>query len=121
VGRAAAVSATVYALYRYTFPDGHTKEWALGERADGQLEVRWGPAGRLVQRAMYPAARRSGLAARADAKVRKGYVAAGVVHIDGSGRPVAVVGAPPSSARPRTPVPHIDLSALDTGAADYWF
>ena len=117
------MSATVYALYRYTFPDGHAKEWALGERADGQLEVRWGYAGRLVQRAVYPAARRAGLATRADAKVRKGYVAAGRVHIDALGRPVAVVGTPPRPpvASSRAPVPRIDLSALDTGAADYWF
>jgi len=117
------VSATVYALYRYTFPDGHAKEWALGERADGTLEVRWGHAGHLVQRAVYPVARRAGLALRADTKVRKGYVAVGLVHIDAAGRPVAVVGTPPRlpSASPRAPVPRIDLAALDTGAADYWF
>jgi len=116
------VSATVYALYRYTFPDGHAKEWALGERADGHLEVRWGHAGRLVQREQYPAARRADLARRVAAKVRKGYVAAGRVQIDASGRPVAANDPPPpASPRPRSPVPRIDLSALDTGAADYWF
>jgi hypothetical protein len=117
------VSATVYALYRYTFPDGHAKEWALGERADGHLEVRWGHAGHLVQREQYPAARRADLARRVAAKVRKGYVAAGRVHIDAAGRPVAVVVTPPRppAASSRTPVPRIDLSALDTGAADYWF
>jgi hypothetical protein len=117
------VSATVFALYRYTFPDGHAKEWALGERADGQLEVRWGHAGRLVQREQYPAARRTDLAHRVAAKVRKGYVAVGRVCIDDTGRPAAVVGAPPCppAARPRAPVPRIDLAALDTGAADYWF
>ena len=70
------MSATVYALYRYTFPDGHAKEWALGERADGHLEVRWGHAGRLVQQEQYPAARRTDLAHRVATKVRKGYVAA---------------------------------------------
>ena len=117
------MSATVYALYRYTFPDGHAKEWAFGERADGQLEVRWGHAGRLVQREQYPAARRTDLAHRVAAKVRKGYVATGLVHIDAAGRPVAVVGVPPRppAASPRAPVPRIDLAALDTGAADYWF
>ena len=116
------MNATVFALYRYTFPDGHAKEWALGERADGTLEVRWGHAGHLVQRAVYPVARRAGLALRADAKVRKGYVAVGRVGIDDAGRPVAAIDLPPrASLRPRSPVPRIDLSALDTGAADYWF
>jgi hypothetical protein len=117
------VSATVYALYRFTFPDGHAKEWALGECADGTLEVRWGHAGRLVQREQYPAARRADLARRVAAKIRKGYVAVGRVRIDDAGRPVAVVGTPPRppAASPRAPVPRIDLSALDTGAADYWF
>ena len=116
------MSATVYALYRYTFPDGHAKEWALGERPDGALEVRWGYAGRLVQRAVYPAARRAGLATRADAKVLKGYVAVGRVGIDDAGRCIAAIDLPPrASLRPRSPVPRIDLAALDTGAADYWF
>jgi hypothetical protein len=117
------VSATVYALYRFTFPDGHAKEWALGECADGTLEVRWGHAGRLVQGEQYPAARRADLARRVAAKIRKGYVAVGRVRIDDAGRPVAVGGTPPRppSARPRAPVPRIDLAALDTGAADYWF
>lgn len=116
------MSATVYALYRYTFPDGHAKEWALGERADGHLEVRWGHAGRLVQREQYPAARRTDLAHRVATKVRKGYVAAGRVCIDDAGRPMAAIDPPPrASLRPRSPVPRIDLAALDTGAADYWF
>ena len=116
------MNATVYALYRYTFPDGHAKEWALGERADGQLEVRWGYAGRLVQREQYPAARRADLARRVAAKIRKGYVAVGRVGIDDAGRPVAANDPPPrASLRPGSPVLRIDLSALDTGAADYWF
>jgi hypothetical protein len=117
------VSATVYALYRYTFPDGHAKEWALGERADGTLEVRWGHAGHLVQCEVYPVDRRADLMRRVAAKTRKGYVAAGLVHIDEAGRPAAVGGIPPRppAARPRAPVPRIDLSALDTGTADYWF
>jgi hypothetical protein len=116
------VSATVYALYRYTFPDGHAKEWALGERADGHLEVRWGHAGRLVQCEVYPVARRADLMRRVAAKTRKGYVAVGRVGIDDAGRPVAAIDPPPrASLRPRSPVPRIDLSALDTGAADYWF
>jgi len=116
------VSATVYALYRYTFPDGHAKEWALGERADGQLEVRWGHVGRLVQCEVYPVDRRADLARRVAAKIRKGYVAVGRVGIDDAGRPVAAIDPPPrASLRPGSPVPRIDLSALDTGAADYWF
>jgi hypothetical protein len=116
------VSATVYALYRYTFPDGHAKEWALGECADGTLEVRWGHAGRLVQREQYPAARRADLARRVAAKIRKGYVAVGRVGIDDAGRPVAANDPPPrASLRPGSPVPRIDLAALDPGAADYWF
>lgn len=116
------MSATVYALYRYTFPDGHAKEWALGERADGHLEVRWGHAGRLVQREQYPAARRADLARRVAAKIRKGYVAVGRVGIDDAGRPAAAIDPPHHvSPRLRSPIPHIDLSALDTGAADYWF
>jgi hypothetical protein len=117
------VSAPVYALYRYTFPDGHAKEWALGERADGTLEVRWGYAGHLVQCEVYPVDRRADLMRRVAAKTRKGYVAVGRVHIDAAGRPVAVVGTPPRppAASARAPVPRIDLAALDTGAADYWF
>jgi hypothetical protein len=94
----------------------------VGERADGPLEVRGGHAGHLVHREQDPAARRADLARRVAAKVRKGYVAVGRVGIDDAGRPVAAIDPPPrASLRPRSLVPRIDLAALDTGTADYWF
>ena len=121
-----------FELYRYTHPDGSAKEWAWCERPGVGMEVRWGRAGRLVQKAGYPPTRRREVIERALAKQRKGYRFVGWCRIDDAGRPFDVRSQPPgpSNAPPRPeprathkaaggPVP--DLSTIETGTDDYWF
>jgi hypothetical protein len=121
-----------FELYRYTHPDGSAKEWAWREQPGVGMEVRWGRAGRLVQKAVYPPNRRREVIERALAKQRKGYRFVGWCRIDEAGRPFNVRSEPPgpSTAPPRPeprathkvaggPLP--DLSKIDTGSDDYWF
>ena len=96
------------------------------------MEVRWGRAGRLVQKATYALDQRRQVMQRALAKQRKGYRFVGWCRIDPSGRPVDLRGpdgpqrepAPrPMTPKPAStpPAPGIDLSQIETGREDYWF
>ena len=122
-----------FELYRYTHADGTAKDWAWCEHPGQGMEVRWGRAGRLVQKATYPAGQRRMVMERALAKQRKGYCFLGWCRIDAAGRPVDLrrpetpslndradrrTTLKPSS-RPSLPVP--DLSQIETGRDDYWF
>jgi len=115
-----------FELYRYTHADGSAKEWAWCVQADG-IAVRWGRAGRLVQQARYPLARRAEIEERARAKERKGYRYLGRYGIDADGRAVAVTAQTnrPTRSTPKpTTKPNvtpIDLSKVETGGEDYWF
>jgi hypothetical protein len=121
-----------FELYRYTHPDGSAKEWAWCEHPGVGMEVRWGRAGRLVQKAGYPPTRRREVIERALAKQRKGYRFVGWCRIDDAGRPFDIRARPagqspaPPRSEPRAaaktacgPVP--DLAKIDTGSDDYWF
>ena len=122
-----------FELYRYTHADGTAKDWAWCEHAGIGMEVRWGRAGRLVQRATYPTSQRRRVIERALAKQRKGYCFLGWCRIDAAGRPLElrrpstpVVNAhtdrrtaPKPPSPPPLPLP--DLSQIETGADDYWF
>ena len=121
-----------FELYRYAHSDGTAKEWAWREESGVGMEVRWGRAGRLVQRATYPLDQRRQVMQRALAKQRKGYRFVGWCRIDPSGRPVDLrepdglqrEPAPrPMTPKPAStrPVPGIDLSQVETGREDYWF
>jgi len=122
-----------FELYRYTHSDGTAKDWAWCEHPDAGMEVRWGRAGRLMQKATYPVAKRRMVMERALAKQRKGYCFLGWCRIDAAGQPVDLrrpsTPAPPGSAdRQITPttasgpsLPRIDLSQVETGTDDYWF
>jgi hypothetical protein len=121
-----------FELYR-THADGSAKDWAWCEHPGVGLEVRWGRAGRLVQKATYPPAKRRMVMERALAKQRKGYCFLGWCRIDAAGRPMGLrrpsTPASPGSADWRiTPttasepgIPRIDLSRIETGSDDYWF
>jgi hypothetical protein len=114
---------TGFALYRYTHPDGSAKEWAWGEAGD-TIAVRWGPAGHLVQQAVYPRTQRDTVVQRAAAKEAKGYFYVGQFVINADGRPLATErdatakGVTPAG-RPAAPL--IDLARLETGGEDFWF
>jgi hypothetical protein len=122
-----------FELYRYTHSDGRAKDWAWCEHPGLGLEVRWGRADRLVQKATYPAGQRRLVMERALAKQRQGYWFVGWCRIDSSGRPVALRRPETPSLRnqadrrttpnpvspPSRPWP--DLSQIDTGRDDYWF
>ena len=120
-----------FELYRYTHADGSAKEWAWREQPGVGMEVRWGRAGWLVQKATYPLSRRRQVMQRALAKQRKGYRFVGWCRIDPSGRPVDLRGSAvgPHEAHTVTPLrpastppaPGIDLSQVETGREDYWF
>jgi hypothetical protein len=122
-----------FELHRYTHTDGSAKEWAWREEPGVHMEVRWGRAGRLVQKATYPLDQRRQVMQRALAKQRKGYRFVGWCRIDPSGRPVDLLGpavvphearaATPAPPRPTStpPAPGIDLSQVETGREDYWF
>jgi len=122
-----------FELYRYTHADGTAKDWAWCEHPGIGMEVRWGRAGRLVQKATYPAGQRRMVIERALAKQRKGYCFVGWCRIDASGRPVALrrPETPPlndhadrrTTPKPPRPPSHPlpDLSQIETGRDDYWF
>ena len=122
-----------FELYRYTHADGTAKDWAWCEHPGIGMEVRWGRAGRLVQKATYPTSQRRRVIERALAKQRKGYCFLGWCRIDATGRPrelrrpsTPAVNAhadrrttpkPPSPA----PAPLPDLARVETETDDYWF
>ena len=122
-----------FELYRYTHADGSAKDWAWCEHPGVGMEVRWGRAGRLVQKATYPPGKRRMVMERALAKQRKGYRFLGWCRIEDSGRPVDL--RRPSTPRQEEnadrkvtpkhasgpPVPLPDLSQIETGTDDYWF
>ena len=121
-----------FELYRYTHPDGSAKEWAWREQPGVGMEVRWGRAGRLAQKAVSPPSSRRAVMERALVKQRKGYRFVGWCRIDPSGRPVDLrepdgpqrEPAPrPAPPRPAStpPARGIDLSQVETGREDYWF
>jgi hypothetical protein len=122
-----------FELYRFTHSDGTAKDWAWCEHPAVGLEVRWGRAGRLVQKATYPVAKRRMVMERALAKQRKGYCFLGWCRIDSAGLPVdlrrpSTPASPGSADRRITPttasepgIPRIDLSRIETGSDDYWF
>jgi hypothetical protein len=122
-----------FELYRYTHVDGSAKEWAWCEHPGVGMEVRWGRAGRLGQKATYPLGKRREVMERALAKQRKGYRFVGWCGIDDSGRPVdlrrprsgglddASAGRPTQKRAGGPSVPLPDLSEIETGADDYWF
>ena len=120
-----------FELYRFTHSDGTAKDWAWCEHPGVGMEVRWGRAGRLVQKTTYPASKRRMVMERALAKQRKGYCFLGWCRIDAAGRPVDL-------RRPTTPndatdrrtapkpssglsLPLLDLSQIETEMDDYWF
>ena len=78
----------IYELYRYRHPNGDAKEWAVAI-VDGQVHVRYGKAGNLVNGGI-PQARYTDAHAeknrRVQEKTRKGYqyVDRVTVHTDGS-------------------------------------
>ena len=122
-----------FEIYRFTHSDGTAKDWAWCEHPGVGMEVRWGRAGRLVQKTTYPASKRRTVMERALAKQRKGYCFLGWCQIDSAGRPVdlrrpatpspnhdADRRATPKPLRgPSLPLP--DLSQIETGMDDYWF
>ena len=122
-----------FELYRYTHADGTAKDWAWCEHPGIGMEVRWGRAGRLVQKATYPTSQRRMVIERALAKRRKGYCFLGWCRIDAAGRPLALRRpstpavnadadrrtAPKPPSPPLVPLP--DLSQIETGTDDYWF
>ena len=122
-----------FELYRFTHSDGTAKDWAWCEHPGVGMEVRWGRAGRLVQKTTYPASKRRTVMEHALAKQRKGYRFLGWCRIDSAGRPVDLrrpatpsvndhadrrtTPKPPNT--PSHPLP--DLSQIETGTDDYWF
>ena len=122
-----------FELYRYTHADGSAKDWAWCEHPGVGMEVRWGRAGRLVQKATYPPGKRRAVMERALEKQRKGYRFLGWCRIEDSGRPVDLRRpstplrnhnadrrvTPNPTSGPSLPLP--DLSKIETGADDYWF
>ena len=122
-----------FELYRYTHADGTAKDWAWCEHPGIGMEVRWGRAGRLVQKATYATSQRRRVLAHALAKWRKGYCFLGWCRIDATGRPVELRrpstpsvnahGDRRTASNPTTPAspPLPDLSQIETGTDDYWF
>ena len=122
-----------FELYRFTHSDGTAKDWAWCEHPGVGMEVRWGRAGRLVQKTTYPVAKRRVVMERALEKQRKGYCFLGWCRIDSAGRPVDLRRpatpsvkddanrrtTPKPASPPSLPLP--DLSQIETGTDDYWF
>jgi hypothetical protein len=120
-------SRLVFRLLRYRHADGSAKEWGWAEHPDGTLEVRWGRADALVQRATYPACKRREVERREGEKLRKGYRAVGDCTLDVHGRPSRVrPPTPPNAPAPRPApttkpvVPPLDLTRIGADK-DYWF
>jgi predicted DNA-binding WGR domain protein len=88
-----------FELYRYTHPDGSSKDWAVRRNDDGSLTTRWGPTGPVLPQA---STRRGDQIRLENSKRRKGYVPIGEVEIDDQGR-VQPVGQAARAARPPEP------------------
>ncbi len=71
-----------YHLYRFTHADGSAKDWAYAALGQGQAEMRWGPAHRLIHGQIKPL---SIARQRAVQKLRKGYLALGLVWLNDHG------------------------------------
>ncbi|HUL12814.1 MAG TPA: hypothetical protein VLU73_11700 [Methylococcaceae bacterium] len=70
-------------LWRFTHPDGSSKDWAIRRNADGSIITRWGPTGPTLPQI---STRRQDKIALENAKRRKGYVHVGQVLIEADGR-----------------------------------
>ena len=111
------MSGGVFERYRYTFPDGRAKDWAIRTNPDGTFTTRWGVADRLAAEGTR-AERFPGEAELiARSKLRKGYVLLDRVPIDPDGR----IAGPATARLRRAQCPPIDFSRLDTGSDDFWF
>lgn len=71
-----------YDLYRFTHPDGSSKDWAIRRIADGRITTRWGRTGPTLPQV---GTRHQDKIALENAKRRKGYVYVGQVLIDDRG------------------------------------
>ena len=113
------MSEGAYERYRYTFPDGRAKDWAIRVNPDGTYTTRWGPADRLSG-TMTRAERYPGeVAALTRSKLRKGYVLLDRRDLDGRTRLTPRSAPRPTGAR-SSPL-GVDLSRVDTGRDDFWF
>jgi len=72
-----------FELWRYTHPDGSSKDWAIRRNGDGSITTRWGPTGPTLPQV---STRRQDKIALENAKRRKGYVHVGQVTIAADGR-----------------------------------
>jgi hypothetical protein len=70
-------------LWRYTHPDGSSKDWAIRRNGDGSITTRWGPTGPALPQV---STRRQDKIALENAKRRKGYIYVGQVTIASDGR-----------------------------------
>lgn len=70
-------------LWRYTHPDGSSKDWAIRRNGDGTITTRWRPTGPTLPQV---STRRQDKIALENAKRRKGYVHVGQVTIASDGR-----------------------------------
>ncbi|WP_200376930.1 hypothetical protein [Thiocystis violacea] len=118
-------------FFRFDHADGRAKEWAYRVTETGEIEVRWGPAGRLVQRKIYPAASYGQVRQTAQTKARKGYLALGQRQIDRHGSVTMARSTPTTPAtepaavtppfRPHLGVSALDLSQIETDIDNGWF
>jgi hypothetical protein len=74
---------SAFDLYRFTHPDGSSKDWAIRRNADGSLTTRWGPTGPVLPQA---STRRGDKLRLEREKQRKGYGWIGEVAIEADGR-----------------------------------
>lgn len=72
-----------YDLYRFTYPNGASKDWAIRRNSDDTITTRWGPTGPTLPQI---STRRRDKTALENAKRRKGYVHVGQVRIDDQGK-----------------------------------
>jgi predicted DNA-binding WGR domain protein len=72
-----------YDLYRFTHPDGSSKDWAIRRNPDGTITTRWGRTGPTLPQV---GTRHQDKIALENAKRRKGYVHVGKVLIDDRGK-----------------------------------
>ena len=70
-------------LWRFTHPDGSSKDWAIRRDGDGSITTRWGPTGPTLPQI---STRRQDKIALENAKRRKGYAYVGQVTIAPDGR-----------------------------------
>ncbi|MEA1048395.1 hypothetical protein U5801_00970 [Lamprobacter modestohalophilus] len=117
-----------FEMYRFTHPDGSSKEWGYCDLQNGQAIVRWGPANALTREHYCTAAKAR---QKARGKLRKGYVYIGHVALNDHGfRPLSTAeSSPDSTATPATtakptvnsPNKPIDLSVLLGNDQGFYF